>query len=323
MQRLSSDQPPAEVAHGIRRLLADRVPFAMPGTPTTASADVVLRTSGSTTAAKAVGHTFEAVSWAASSSRAVLGDDNWRWLLMLSPFATGGFMTLARSRPEPLVWPGLGGPFDAAAFTHWYPGGASATAVVSTHLARLLAVPAGVRFLASLEVVLVGGGPLPAALRERCAQHGIHVVATYGATETLGGCVYDGRPWPGVEVRLVDGQIHLDGPNLSPGYVPGPAIPRPWPTGDLGRWRDGRLQVLGRADDQVPVKGVNRRLRDVEAEAMTRPGVLEAVAVAVPDPADGYRVEVFVEDAGHRLPRLENGKPDRQELRRRASGQRR
>jgi len=316
-------QPPEEAAREIRDRLARRVPFAVPGAPAGAGVDVVLRTSGSTTAAKAVGHTFDAVSWAASSSREALGDDGWRWLLMLSPWATGGFMTLARSVPEPLIWPGVGGPFDAAAFTDWYPGGASATALVSTHLARLLTLPAGVRFLQGLEVVLVGGGPLPAALRERCIERGIRAVATYGATETLGGCVYDGRPWPGVEVSLVGEQIHLDGPNLSAGYVPGPAIPRPWPTGDLGRWHDGRLQVLGRADDQVPVKGVNRRLRDVEAEAMTRPGVLEAVAVAVPDPVDGYRVEVFVEDAERRLPRLENGKPDRQELLRRASGQHR
>ena len=50
--------------------------------------------------------------------------------------------------------------------------------------------------------------------------------------------------------------------------------------------------------------------------------VVEAVAVPVPDDADGYRVVVFVEDGEHRLPRLESGKPDRQELGRRARGQR-
>jgi len=321
VRQLPSDQ--SDAAHAVRELLARRSRFAMPGAPAAPDVDVVLRTSGSTANAKAVGHTFEAVRWAARTSREVLGDDGWRWLLMLSPFATGGFMTVARSLPEPLIWPGLGGPFDAAAFTDWYPGGARATALVSTHLARLLSTPAGVRFLQDLDVVLVGGGPLPPVLREGCAAHGIRAVATYGATETLGGCVYDGLPWPGVEVSLIDGQIHLDGPNLSPGYVPGPAIPRPWPTGDVGRWHDGRLQVLGRTDDQVTVKGVNRRLRDYETDAMAHPGVLEAVAVAVPDPVDGYRVEVFVEDAEHRLPRLENGKPDRQELLRRASGQRR
>jgi o-succinylbenzoate---CoA ligase len=315
--------PPARAAGLIRKLLADREPFAMPGTQVGGDVDLVLRTSGSTAAAKSVGHSFDAVQWAAAASRRVLGDKDWKWLLLMSPFATGGVMTLARSVPEPLVWPGIGGGFHPAEVTDWYPGGAEATSVVSTQLARLLATPAGVRLLRSMQVVLVGGGPFPTTLRRRCRNLGISAVATYGATETLGGCVYDGLPWPGVRVSIIGGQIHIDGPNLSSGYVPGPAIPRPWPTGDLGRWSDGRLQVRGRRDEQVPVKGVNRHLWEYEQQALSRPGVLEAVAVAVPDEVDGYRVVVFVEDGSHRLPRLQNGKPDRRELLRRASGQRR
>lgn len=319
--QLSADQPPAEAARQVRSLLTDRIPFAVPGAPTTERSAVVLRSSGSTGSAKAVGHTFDAVAWAADRSRQVLGDDRWRWLLLLSPFSTGGLMTVARSLPEPLVWPGIGAGFDAEALLQWYPGGAQATSLVSTQLARLLAAPDGVRLLRSWEVVLVGGGPFPPELRSRCRDLGINAVATYGATETLGGCVYDAQPWPGVNVSVHDGQIHLDAPSLASSYVPGPAIPRPWPTGDLGRLVAGRLQVLGRRDDQVPVKGVNRHLREYEAAARQRPGVIEAVAVAVPDPVDGYRVEVFVEDAEQQLPRLDNGKPDRQELLRRASGQ--
>jgi O-succinylbenzoic acid--CoA ligase len=307
----------------IRDHLRHREPFAMPGTPPSDSVDVVLRTSGSTGTAKAVGHTFDAIEWAAQTSRRVLHDEDWRWLVALSPVATGGFMTVARSVPEPLVWPEAGGPFDAAALTAWYPGGAQATSLVSTQLARLLSIPEGVRMLRSMQAVLVGGGPFPAPLRRRCKNLQIPAIATYGATETLGGCVYDGLPWPGVAVSILDGQIHIEGPNLAAGYVPGPALPRPWPTGDMGHWRDGRLVVEGRLDDQVPVKGVNRRLRDYEARAMKAPGTVEAVAIAVPDDIDGYRVVVFTEDAEHRLPRLDNGKPDRQELLRRARGQHR
>lgn len=323
MIQLPAGMPPDVTAARVRSLLAARTPFAVSGARATSDADLVLRTSGSTATAKSVRHSFEAVEWAAATSRRVLGDDGWRWLLLLSPMSTGGLMTLARSQPEPLVWPGIGTTFDPAALTGWYPGGADATSLVSTQLARLVATPAGVRMLQAMAVVLVGGGPFPGSLRRRCGNLGIRAVATYGTTETLGGCVYDGLPWPGVAVSLHDGQIHIDGPNLSAGYVPGPAIPRPWPTGDQGRWADGRLQVLGRRDDQVPVKGVNRHLAEYEAAALERPGVVEAVAVAVPDEVDGYRVVVFVEDAAHRLPRLENGKPDRQELLRRARGQRR
>src|SRR3712207_8790648 len=38
-----------------------------------------------------------------------------------------------------------------------------------------------------------------------------NVVRTYGLTETGGGVVYDGRPLHGVEVRVVDGEVHLRG----------------------------------------------------------------------------------------------------------------
>lgn len=304
----------------IRDLLRDRVPFAVSGAPTSDAADVVLRTSGSSGTAKNVGHRFESVEWAAATSREVLGDDGWRWLLLLSPVSTGGLMTLARSVPMPLVWPGAGGRFDAAEVADWYSGEANATAMVSTQLARLLDVPAGVRLLQDMRVILIGGGPFRQQLRRRCADLGINAIGTYGSTETLGGCVYDGLPWPGVTVTLDDGQINIAAPCVADSYIPGPVLPHPWPTGDLGRWVDGRLEVLGRVDGQVPVKGVNRFLHEYEQEALARPGVLEAVAVAVPDPVDGYRVEVFVEDADSRLPRLDSGKPDLQELLRRASG---
>ncbi len=317
------DDLAAEVAAvRIRRHLADGEQLLMPGA---ASGDfgVILRTSGSSRKAKSVGHSFEAVQWAASTSREVLGDPGWRWLVVLAPTSTGGFMTVARSAEPPLVWPGAGGPFDAGQFLSWYPGGAEATSMVSTHVARLLQAPGGAAFLRTMRCVLVGGGPLPPALRQRCDEEGIRAIATYGATETLGGCVYDGLPWPGVLVDVVDGHIFIDGPNVAASYVPGPEIERPWPSGDLGRWADGRLQVLGRDDDQVPVKGVNRHLSEFEREALARPGVVEAVAIAVPDGADGYRIEVFVEDATETLPRLSTGKPDRQELFRRASGQHR
>lgn len=307
-------------AERVWELVQQRAAFAAPGAPVTEHADVVLRSSGSSAVAKSVGHTYAAVEWAARTSNEVLGSADRRWLLALSPFSAGGFMVLARSGESPLVWPGLGGRFDVDRFLDWYPGGAQATSLVSTQVARLLDEPRGAQFLRNLEVVLVGGGPLHPELRRRAVDAGVRVVATYGATETLGGCVYDGAPWPGVQISIIDSEIHIDGPNLAASYVPGPRLPHPWPTGDLGRWTDGRLEVLGRRDDMVTVKGVNRHLREFEADALTRPGVVEAVAVAVPDDADGYRVEVFVEDDGHRLPRLETGKPDRQELLRRARG---
>jgi O-succinylbenzoic acid--CoA ligase len=310
------DTPAPELAARVWELVHEGVSFAAPGAPVTDAVDVVLQTSGTSVAARSVGHTYAAVGWAAAAGTAVIGAH--RWLLLLSPVSAGGFMVVARSAEPPLIWPGLGGRFDARAVAAWNPHGATATSVVSTQLARLL--DAAPELLRSLDVVLVGGGPFHPQLQRRCAQLGINAIGTYGATETLGGCVYDGVPLPGVDVELIDEEIHIGGPHVARSYVPGPAITQPWATGDLGRWHDGRLQVLGRRDDRITVKGVNRHLREFEQEAMSRPGVVEAVAVAVPDVRDGYRVEVFVEDDDHRLPRLATGKPDRQELLRRARG---
>ena len=60
--------------------------------------------------------------------------------------------------------------------------------------------------LAELDAVLIGGGPMPAAVAERASAAGISVVRTYGMSETAGGCVYDGVPLDGVRVRIDDGR---------------------------------------------------------------------------------------------------------------------
>src|SRR6185369_13720863 len=51
-------------------------------------------------------------------------------------------------------------------------------------------------------------------------------------------------------------------------------------TGDLGR-RDaaGRIEFLGRADDQVKINGFRVELAEVEAALTRRPGVTDAAAV--------------------------------------------
>src|SRR5436189_148548 len=66
------------------------------------------------------------------------------------------------------------------------------------------AVADGVRLDAS-GAVLLGGSSIPTALLLRARASGTRVVRTYGMTETCGGCVYDGRPLPGVTVEVVEG----------------------------------------------------------------------------------------------------------------------
>ena len=88
---------------------------------------------------------------------------------------------------------------------------------------------------------------------------GVILVATYGMSETCGGCVYDGRPLEGTRVALDDdGRVHLGGPSLASGYLADPertdshfvadtAGERWFRTDDHGEFLpDGRLQVHGR-----------------------------------------------------------------------------
>ncbi len=69
-------------------------------------------------------------------------------------------------------------------------------------------------------IVLGGGRPPKGVLAD-------NVVTTYGMTETGSGVVYDGVPLDDVEVRIVDGEVHLRGPMLLREYRQG-GIPR-WP----------------------------------------------------------------------------------------------
>ncbi|WP_259470885.1 non-ribosomal peptide synthetase [Streptomyces sp. 1114.5] len=125
-----------------------------------------------------------------------------------------------------------------------------------------------------------------------------------------------GRPLPGVRVHVLDarlrpvrpgekGQIHLGGPGLARGYwrspgltaesfLPDPYAPLPgermYCTGDAGRWRqDGQLEILGRFDDQVKVRGHRVDPAEIEAVLAAHPDVRQARVAADGTAADGSR----------------------------------
>jgi O-succinylbenzoic acid--CoA ligase len=158
--------------------------------------------------------------------------------------------------------------------------------------------------LRSYAAVLVGGAALDAATRERALAAGVRVVTTYGMSETAGGCVYDGVPLDGVTVELdEDGRILLGGPTLASGYLHpdgdggagGEAFADGrFRTGDLGRWRDGRLEVLGRADDVIVTGGEKVAPAAVERVLAAQPGVRAACVVGVPDAEWGQVVAAAV-----------------------------
>jgi long-chain acyl-CoA synthetase len=159
--------------------------------------------------------------------------------------------------------------------------------------------------------------------RERIAEVlGDILHVTYGSTETATitllppedvhrkpGSV--GRPFPGVEVRIVSdgvgalpgepGEVHVRSPTLFDGYwgrkteTAAAFVEGFFATGDVGRVdEDGYLWLLGRVDDRINSGGVSFYPSEVETVLLAHPDVDEAVAYAVADDRLGETVHAIV-----------------------------
>ncbi len=262
---------------------------------------VVVATSGSSGAARLVVLSAAALRASAAATAVRLGGAA-HWLLALPAEHVAGVQVIVRALlagAPPAVQDLRGGfrPADFAATAATLPPtGRRHTSLVPTQLARLLdAGGAALEALCGFDAVLVGGAALDDTLRSRARGAGVRVVTTYGMSETAGGCVYDGVPLDGVTVDLeADGRIVLGGPTLAEGYLGGPPFGGRFRSGDLGRWRAGRLEVLGRADDMIVTGGENVAPAAVERVLAAQPGIRGACVVGVPDPEWGQAVVAAV-----------------------------
>jgi O-succinylbenzoic acid--CoA ligase len=269
------------------------------GEPAEAGVATVVATSGTSGAPKLVELGADAIRWSARATSAALGaGPGDRWLCCVPVHGVAGLAVLARAWHTGLPVE-VHERFDPAA-VRAAAGRATLVSLVPAMLRRLLA--AGDE-AARFHRVLLGGGPVPADLAEEASGRGVGLVRTYGLTETFGGMVHDGHPLDGAEVRIADpgGEVLVRGPMLFRRYRGDPArtaaaLGDGWlRTGDLGRLGpDGRLTVLGRADDLVISGGVNVHPDEVEAVLATHPGVAEAAVAGRPDPEWGQRVAAFV-----------------------------
>jgi O-succinylbenzoic acid--CoA ligase len=230
------------------------------------------------------------------------------------------------------------------------------TSLVPTQLQRLLDSPAPetLAVLRRFNAILLGGAPASAGLLAHARAEGLHVVTTYGSAETCGGCVYDGEPLDGVEVRIgegeLEGRILLGGETVAVGYLDAPRASKAaffeedgvrwYVTGDLGEVTDdGKLTVLGRADDVIITGGVKASAAYIQSKLEELDGVTAAFVAGVPSREWGQAVAAYVAVtdpspeglkgftarreaalgilapktvvADKELPMLPNGKPDR------------
>lgn len=252
-------------AHAIGEAMAGRGrlwlgPFAPPAQlpPGYEGTAVVVPTSGSTGAAKAVALTREALLasqeataqlFAADGTASSTGGHGF-WLPLLPPTHIAGVQVIARAHrtaqvlglegaalPDPL--PDLRGHFDAETFVRLAEpalaraeqlGLPALTSLVPTQLARIVAGTgaADVRarsLLKRFAAVLVGGAATAPDVLARARAQKIAVRTTYGSSETAGGCVYDRTPLPGVRLRVQDpdptgaGRLEISSPTLATGYL--------------------------------------------------------------------------------------------------------
>ncbi|MGW1179514.1 amino acid adenylation domain-containing protein, partial [Kitasatospora sp. NPDC002543] len=148
------------------------------------------------------------------------------------------------------------------------------------------------------------------------------------AGDDLGTTVPIGRPLDNMRVQVLDaglrqlpigvlGELFIAGAGLARGYLGRPGataerfLPDPYGepgarmyrTGDLGRWRhdargEGRLEFLGRTDDQIKLRGFRIEPAEIEAHFTARTDIAQAAVLLREDrPGDQRLVAYLVPSA--------------------------
>jgi acyl-coenzyme A synthetase/AMP-(fatty) acid ligase len=179
---------------------------------------------------------------------------------------------------------------------------------------RMIAKRAGLRPLPSVRRLVSAGEAInPEVIAEFRERAGLDICDGYGQTETgaLTGVQPGdelkpgsmGRPLPGIELRIADGELQLRAPSC-PTFFAGYLDDEGgldlvdgewWATGDFVREDDdGTLWFEGRGDDIIVSAGYRIGPYEVESALVSHPAVAEAAAVPAPDAERGSIVRAIV-----------------------------
>lgn len=270
------------------------------GIPAQAGTAAVVTTSGTTGAPKGVELTRAGLETMGHGySEALDAGDGDRWLACLPLHHVAGLAILGRAWVTGVPYT-THDRFDLGRVAvSPAQEGTTIVSLVPTTLMRLLDAGAP---LHEYRRVIVGGAPCPPELRARALGEGVDLVDAYGLSETWGGCVLDGAPNRGCDIRIAgDGEILVRGAMVMRTYRFAPELTAEvldddgWlHTGDVGTYEQGLVAVTDRRKDIVISGGVNVSPTEVERALVDHPGVADIGVAGAPDPEWGERVVAYV-----------------------------
>lgn len=153
-----------------------------------------------------------------------------------------------------------------------------------------------------MRLLVTGGSKFDPAIGRDLYSLGFTILQAYGLTETSAAATINtpdeahvdtvGRPLPGVDAKIVDGEILLRGPIVMQGYHNRPdatadVMKDGWfCTGDLGRMDDQRrITITGRKKEMIVLaSGKNIYPEEIEAHYRQSPFVKEICVMGLADP---------------------------------------
>jgi amino acid adenylation domain-containing protein len=181
-----------------------------------------------------------------------------------------------------------------------------------------------------LRTIVVGGESCTPLLLNKWVRNGVRLFNAYGPTEaTIGSALFEyegpddllpiGRPIWNTELYVLDaylqpvpmgvlGELYIGGSGVARGYLGRPSLTgtrfianpfgppgsRLYRTGDLARYRsDGNLELYGRTDHQIKIRGHRLELGEIEAMLAAHPRVRQAVVTVQDENSEGKRIAAY------------------------------